>query len=103
MIILDSDHFSILQQPGSPQFAPLVAAASADQDFRATVISVEEQTKGWLAAINRTRVEDQPRYYSRLVALIDFYSRWRIVSFDPPAAELFTSLRMAGTRIGQWI
>lgn len=102
MIILDSDHFSILQQPRSPQFSRIVAAmeASPDPDFRATVISVEEQTKGWLAAINRTRVEDQPRFYSRLIALIDFYSRWRIVSFDAPAAELFTGLRKAGTRIG---
>jgi tRNA(fMet)-specific endonuclease VapC len=69
MIVLDSDHLSILQHPESPQYERLTAAMdeSADGDFVTTVVSLEEQMRGWLAAINRARnVHDQLLYYVRL-------------------------------------
>jgi tRNA(fMet)-specific endonuclease VapC len=103
MILFDSDHLSILQHPENPQYARLTAAMdqSSDADFATTAISLEEQMRGWLAAINRTRnVLDQPRYYARLTGLVDFYSRWRVIPFDEPAAERFAVLRKEGIRIG---
>jgi hypothetical protein len=66
MIVLDSDHLSILQRPESPKYEQLLRALndSADSVVTTTVISLEEQTRGWLAAINRARdVQDQPKYY----------------------------------------
>ncbi|QDU30166.1 tRNA(fMet)-specific endonuclease VapC [Anatilimnocola aggregata] len=103
MIVIDSDHLSILQQNRSPQLSRLLAAMdqSVDTDFATTAISLEEQMRGWLAAINRTReVIDQPRYYARLTGLIDFYSRWQVIPFDESAAEMFLAHRQAGVRIG---
>lgn len=102
MILLDSDHLSILQHPESPQFERLVAAMdrSGDADFATTAVSLEEQMRGWLAAINRAKIQDQPLYYLRLSGLVEFYSRWQIVQFDDPAAERFAALRKAGIRIG---
>jgi tRNA(fMet)-specific endonuclease VapC len=61
---------------------------------------LEEQTRGWLAAINRKRgVHDQIPYYARLAGLVNFYRRWRILPFDVRAASHFVSLRQS-LRIG---
>jgi tRNA(fMet)-specific endonuclease VapC len=103
MIVLDSDHLSILQQPESPQFSRLIDALenSVDQEIVTTVVSLEEQLRGWLAAINRKQgVHDQTRYYARLAGLIDFYSQWRVLPFDEAAAERFSELRQSRIRIG---
>jgi tRNA(fMet)-specific endonuclease VapC len=103
MIVLDTDHLSILQFPESPRFERLWTEAqlSVDREITTTVVSLEEQMRGWLAAINRARkVEDQPRYYSRLPKLVNFYSRWRILDFDDEAAQQFNAYRTSGIRIG---
>jgi tRNA(fMet)-specific endonuclease VapC len=103
MIILDTDHLSILQQPESPQFERLTAAMdrSADANFATTAISLEEQMRGWLAAINRSRsLHDQLPYYQRLTGLVDFYSRWQVLPFDELAADRFLAFRKERIRIG---
>jgi tRNA(fMet)-specific endonuclease VapC len=103
MIVLDTDHLSILQHPESPQYERLTAVMdrSADSDFATTAISLEEQTRGWLAAINRTRsVHDQLLYDERLTGLVDFYSRWNVVAFDESAADCCIALRKQRIRIG---
>jgi tRNA(fMet)-specific endonuclease VapC len=103
MIILDTDHLSILQHPQSPQKERLLAAMEqlVDGDFATTSISLEEQMRGWLAAINRARaVHNQLRYYERLTGLVDFYSRWQVLPFNEAAADLFVSLRKDKIRIG---
>lgn len=102
MIVLDSDHLSMLQHPESPEYERLTAAMgeSTDAEFVTTAVSLEEQMRGWLAAISRRRaVHDQLLYYGKLTGLVDFYSRWRIVPFDEPAADQFVALRHARVRI----
>lgn len=56
MILLDTDHGNVLTYPDSLQFVTLTARlhASADQDIATTVITVEEQMRGWLALIHRS-------------------------------------------------
>ena len=103
MIILDSDHLSILQHPESPKSERLISAMdlSSDAHFATTTISFEEQMRAWLAAINRKRqVHEQLLYYSRLRGLIDFYSRWEVLLFNEEAADRFVDLRRSGIRIG---
>lgn len=102
MIVFDTDHLSILQHPESPLYERLTAAMdqSADADFVTTAISLEEQMRGWLAAINRGRdVHRQLLYYTRLTGLVDFYSRWQVLAFHEPAADRFVALRKQGIRI----
>ena len=57
MIILDTDHFNVLQIGKGRTYEALVARldASADQHFVATVITFEEHMRGWLAGIRRAR------------------------------------------------
>ena len=103
MIVLDSDHLSILMYPENPRYERLVAAmnASTDADFAVTVVSLEEQMRGWLAAINRARdPAKQVPYYTRLTGLVNFYGSWRILPFDFAAAAQFAESRKSGIRIG---
>jgi tRNA(fMet)-specific endonuclease VapC len=103
MIVLDTDHLSILEYPERPQYQSLVSAMdqSADRDFVTTAVSLEEQLRAWLAAIHRSRnVHDQILYYTRMTGLIEFFGRWTILPFDEPAADRFESLRSQGVRIG---
>jgi tRNA(fMet)-specific endonuclease VapC len=74
---------------------------SADLVFATTVITVEEQLRGWLAAIHRARkVHGQILYYTRLVGTVRYYNRWQILPFDEPAADRFEQLRKERIRIG---
>jgi tRNA(fMet)-specific endonuclease VapC len=103
MIVLDTDHFTVLRYPEHSQFGILSARMrqSADQSFATTAVSVEEQMRGWLAAFRRARrVHDQILYYTRLVSMVRFVSKWRILPFNEPAADRFEALRKQRVRIG---
>jgi tRNA(fMet)-specific endonuclease VapC len=102
VIILDTDHVNVLQTPGQTR-VPLTAnmGGSLDQDFATSVITIEEQMRGWLALIHRLRdVDRQLPAYDRLVALFSFFARWKIVQFDQAAADEFKRLRGQRIRIG---
>jgi tRNA(fMet)-specific endonuclease VapC len=102
VILLDTDHVNVLQSRG-PQIARLTAkmAASADQDFATTVITVEEQMRGWLALIHRVNdVHLQLPAYDRLLGLFDFFGQWQVAPFGEPAANEFKQLRQQKVRIG---
>lgn len=103
MIILDTDHFNILQIGKGPAYAALLARmdSSADQDFSTTVVAFKEHMRGWLASIRRARdVADQVRPYDQLIKLVRFFQAWVILRFDENAAARFRSLRQQGVRIG---
>ncbi len=103
MIVLDSDHLSVLEYPEVDQAIRLRdrLRQSADCEVYTTAVSLEEQLRGWLAAIHRIQdVRRQVNYYSRLVGLVRFYANWRILPFDDQAAEEFQRLRRDRVRIG---
>ena len=103
MILLDTDHLSVLRYPEHPRCATLSARlrARSDQGVATTVISLEEQMRGWLAEINRWRdVHRQIPAYDRLAKLIVFLGLWEIAPFDERAAGEFKRQRKQGVRIG---
>ena len=76
-------------------------ASSADTDFALTPITLEEQTRGWLAKIHAARsVHQQMQFYALLVSLFRFTAAWPIVEFDTAAADAFERMRHDGVRIG---
>jgi tRNA(fMet)-specific endonuclease VapC len=90
MILLDTDHLTILQMEASDRRNNLVArlALSADTRFAAPVVSVEEQMKGWMASIARERkLHRQVSPYRELADLFRFYSKFEIALFDEAAAD----------------
>lgn len=103
MIILDTDHISVLKYPENPKYALLTKRmqSSANLVFATTIVNVEEQMRGWLAEIHRQHdVLKQLVPYARLLGLFDFFSRWDLVPFDSRSATEFTSLRKKKIRIG---
>lgn len=92
MILLDSDHLSVLEIPGSDRRARLVAklAVAVGELVGTTIVNVEEQMRGWIAAIAKERQSKrQVKAYHRLGGIFDFFRPFHIAPFDAAAAELF--------------
>jgi tRNA(fMet)-specific endonuclease VapC len=103
VILLDTDHLNVLKYPDHPRFASLSRRldTSPDQDIATTVITVEEQMRGWLAWINRANpVSQQVPAYRELSRLFDFFSSWLVILFDEQAADVFQRLRTRRVRVG---
>ncbi len=103
MILLDSDHLSVLGYLDDPRCTALLKRLdrSIDPSVTTTIISYEEQMRGLMAEIHRQRdVHRQVFYYARLEKMVDFFKRWTIVPFDPLAADHFLRLKKDRIRIG---
>jgi tRNA(fMet)-specific endonuclease VapC len=102
MILLDSDHVSVLLQARDVRRPGLVARLTEAADSRALpIIVVEEHLRGWLAQIHRIAdAHKQIVPYLNLANLIDFLLDWPIVGWNEPAADHFKRLRKSGVRIG---
>jgi tRNA(fMet)-specific endonuclease VapC len=103
VIVLDTDHVNVLKYPEHPRFASLTTQlnTSADQDIATTVITLEEQMRGWLGWMNRAQdVRRQVPAYQELLRLCDFFTRWHVVLFDEQAASTLQGLRAQRIRIG---
>ncbi len=101
MIVLDTDHVSILQHAESDAAVRLTQRLEESKEHIATTAAtVEEQCRSWLALINRySDVRRQVTYYDRFVETIRFFAKWRILPFDERAAEQFRRLRGERVRI----
>lgn len=103
MILLDTDHLTVLAFPDSEAYKRLSKRmrASSDPAFATTIVSAEEQLRGWLAAINRQPMPQQQIVpYERLRKLLDFLRPFSLIVFDQRAADEFERLRKAKVRIG---
>lgn len=102
MILLDSDHVTLLKYPGSERAARLIQRLLAAGDaVQITVITIEEQMRGWLAAIAKERLPArQVRAYRELADLFTFFASYTIAPFDELAAARFDDLREAKIRVG---
>ena len=103
MIFLDTDHVTVLSFSKHSLHARLsdrISAASGEA-FAVTIVSVEEQMRGWLARINRLKgLHEQVGAYRELRSLFRFFQEWEIVDFDATAADEVRRLRHAKIRIG---
>jgi tRNA(fMet)-specific endonuclease VapC len=102
MILLDTDHLSVLTDRRAAGNAALVRRLErAEEALAIPIVAVEEQCKGWLAKLNRTRnIHEQINPYERLAELFDFLAEWDIISLNEAAADLFAQLRRQKIRIG---
>ncbi len=103
MKILDTDHISLLQVCDAPAAFVLQAhlAALPPEEVVTTIITVEEQMRGWLERVHRVPdITQQVVYYERLRDLVAFFAEWEVLPFDAAAAATFVHLRQQGIRIG---
>lgn len=102
MIVLDTDHVSILQwgdQAAERLRDRLVGAI--DDWIGTTAITLEEQSRAIITRIGQCkRTVDQPKYYKRLASTYRFFGRWKFADFDDDAAKQFEVLRKSCKQVG---
>ena len=100
MYLLDTDHISLIDRSEGRIIRARLASVSPDEVF-ASIISYEEQMRGWLAHLNSLRRTDQQiDGYIRLERMLQFYCATPLLPFDPKAMEHFQRLWIARVRIG---
>ena len=103
MVILDTDHMSVLERREQPGVGNLRArlAEGLPLEVVTTVISYEEQMRGWMAYLARAHsLAQQITAYGRLLSHLDNYRQIPVLGFDEAAATVFQRLRRARIRIG---
>jgi tRNA(fMet)-specific endonuclease VapC len=97
MILVDTDHLTLLKYPDSERGVRLNARLNTlppDEVVAISIISVEEQMRGWLAAIAKERHAMRQVFgYSELARLFDYFRAFTILLFDERAADQFENLR----------
>jgi tRNA(fMet)-specific endonuclease VapC len=101
MLVLDTDHLVELDR-GSAQGAGLrQKLEDAEDTVATTIISAEEQFRGWLAQIHRQHdPHEQIAAYQRLQRRIAFFAEWNVLPWDTDAADILQRLRRQRIRIG---
>jgi tRNA(fMet)-specific endonuclease VapC len=102
MYILDTDHLSVLDRGGtqSQRLIQRLANVRSNQVV-ATIISYEEQMRGWLSYIAKAQtIEQQVEAYQQLKRQLANYCRIPVLEFDQPAAQEFQRLRKVYPRLG---
>lgn len=101
MIILDTDHCTVLKYQSGIRALKLQKKLSQTMPAMVTIVTVEEQLRGWLASIAREKtVQRQVRSYQELGDLLNFYSGFALLPFDESSANKYEHLRTQRLRIG---
>jgi tRNA(fMet)-specific endonuclease VapC len=102
MVILDTDHLSVLEweSPEAERLRARLKGLSPDE-AAATIISFEEQTRGWLAALAKARtLAQQVDAYGRLLRQLRNYCAMHVLAFSERAAAEFQRLKKLKLRLG---
>ncbi len=102
MVFLDSDHMSLIERGGaeSQRIRARLRTVPLD-DVATTIISYEEQTRGWLARIAQVSTAEQQIFrYGELLRQLRNYCDIAIVPYDAKAAQIYEDLRRQRIRIG---
>jgi tRNA(fMet)-specific endonuclease VapC len=102
-VLLDTDHFSVLQRNEQPAASVLQSRLSAlpGDDVLVCIVSFQEQAKGWLAFINRARKPDEIiRGFDYLHDLLRHYLKRQVLPFDQAAMNEFALFKQQRIRVG---
>ena len=103
MIVLDTDIITLLDQQSGQAFENLVDRLSDPAVDRVcvTIISFEEQMRGWLSYIAASRTPArQVEGYARLQRMLGWYQRQDVLEFGQHAADVFERLRRSRLKVG---
>ena len=103
MYVLDTDHLSLLGKRAnlfSQRLQSRLAQIPPEQQVT-TIISFEEQTRGWLALMAQSSsLAHQVEVYRRLHELLNRYTQTTVLDFDEAAAAQFERLQKLRLRVG---
>lgn len=99
MILLDTDHLTVLKYTDCEPYARLHGRllAAAPEPIGTTIVNVEEQMRGWLSAIAKERtLQRQILAYHELTYLFDFFAKFNLVSLSAESVDPFQWLPQIG-------
>ncbi len=99
MILLDSDHLTVLRYRSSERATRLFGRLeqATDLPVGTTIINVEEVMRGWLAAIAKERQPHrQTLAYRELAELFTFFTGYHIALFEEAASKFLASALRIG-------
>lgn len=99
LYVLDTDHVSLLQKDHAQivQRVSIVGAGS----LAVTVITVEEQLRGWFQVIRRNASGSKLIWaYAGLRGAVEYFNSVRLLDFDQGAEACYVDLRRQKIRIG---
>lgn len=103
LVILDTNILSLLQQraqPATDRIMDKLRMIPANDQWTA-VVTFQEQTKGWLAAIHHARTEPQLlRGYQALFELVKSFRTLNVLPFDESALAVFRDLKSKRLGVG---
>lgn len=102
MIILDTDHVSVLERQEGTAYSCLIERLShVDRaEVFTSIITVEEGFRGWMALIAKAqKIEAQVEAYGRLSGFVRMLKAVPTVAFDAGAAVHFRGLRKTLRRL----
>jgi tRNA(fMet)-specific endonuclease VapC len=102
MHLLDTDHISLIAR-GSTEGQNVLRrlAKLAPGETVVSIVSYEEQMRGWLAEIAAERLpEKQKGKYIRLERMLEYYCAMPILPFDDAAIVAFNHLLAQRLRVG---
>lgn len=103
MLLLDSDHMTILQRQTGAEFSRLQSRLGSvkDTEVFVSIVSFHEQVGGWNKHLARARSQrDVVFAYRMLERIINDFAAMQVLPFDESAAVEFESLRSRRVRIG---
>jgi tRNA(fMet)-specific endonuclease VapC len=103
LVVLDTDHLSILQQRSQPECGRLEArlAHHPPAEIAVSIISFQEQAQGWLSWIGKSKRDaDILRGYARLWELLPEFHRMDVLPYVYDSQEKYNELVRMRVRIG---
>lgn len=98
MPVLDTDALTILQRQSEPGHSRMLARMRAlppGTVVFVTVVSFDEQLRGWLEYVKRAKPEELPKRYSKLRELTREFGTRPMLDFDEAAAGVYARLLRA--------
>ena len=103
MLLLDTDHFSLMEWSAGLARQILLQRLSTvpPGEVFTTIITYEEQTRGWMAYAARARTTaQQVEAYAKLERHLDIYRGAQVLGFDQRAGIEFERLQRLRLRVG---
>ncbi|HEV7401684.1 MAG TPA: type II toxin-antitoxin system VapC family toxin [Chthoniobacteraceae bacterium] len=101
MLVLDTNHIVELGYPSSRSERLLGRLAADPRPLAVTIISAEEQLRGWMAQMHRTSDPLRlPPLYQQFQERIEYYAECLVLPWEEEAAVRFLQFRRQRIRIG---
>jgi tRNA(fMet)-specific endonuclease VapC len=102
MYLLDTDHLSLIQRGSAAGRSILQNLIASNTPFATTIVTYEEQTRGWLDLLSRAKtLDEQVNAYQFLHQHTINYRHITVISCDRVALQHYQHLRSAYPRLGK--